>query len=90
MERNLLKITMLARAVKARAEHGTATDGNIVIISFDVFIQSSDDIFFFDVEKKKKAFDGVVYNMHDEWGILFDVNFDRVTQKNGHCTANNI
>jgi len=28
--------------------------------------------------------------MHDEWGILFDVNFGQVTQKNGCCTANNI
>jgi len=52
-ERNLLKITMLARALKAHAEHGAATDGNIVIISFDLFIQSSNEIFFCDVEKNK-------------------------------------
>ena len=52
-ERNLLKITMLARALKAHAEHDTAADGNIVITSFDVFIQSSDNTFLFDVEKHK-------------------------------------
>jgi hypothetical protein len=44
---------MFARAVKSHAEHGTATDGNIVIISFDAFSQLSHDIFFFDVEKNK-------------------------------------
>jgi hypothetical protein len=28
--------------------------------------------------------------MLEEWHILFDVNFNLVTKKNGRCTANNI
>jgi hypothetical protein len=46
----LLKLSMLARAVKAYMNEGTAPDGNIVIISFDSFTQMPNNILLFDVE----------------------------------------
>jgi len=49
----LLKLSMLARAVKAYMNEDTARDGNIVIIFFDLFKQIPNYILLFDVENNK-------------------------------------
>jgi hypothetical protein len=49
----LLKLSMLARAVKAYINEGTAPDGNIVIISFKSFTEIPNYILLFDFENNK-------------------------------------
>ncbi len=51
--RQLLKISMLAHGLQAYIREGTAPDGNIVILPFDLLTRAPGDVLFFDVENNE-------------------------------------